>query len=943
MIKSFLKKIFDIREGEFKVSLWMLTYIFLTIAVLLIVKPTVNALFLSELGVTQLPFAFLAVAITAISSSFFYSKAVSKYALDKIIRMSLLSSISILAILGALLNAGIVNTFLLYFFYTWVAIYAVLSVSQFWVLANLIYSVREAKRLFGFIGSGAILGGIVGGYLTSVLAPFVGNENLVFIAAFLLLPCIPLLRRIWQAKIQLTGNSLAQKMGAGNGDRPFKLILKSKHLAYIAGMVAVSVLVAKLVDYLFSDFAAATFTDADELTSFFAFWFSTFNLLSLVVQLFFTHRIVGIWGVGLSLLLLPVGIFGGSLFFLFLPELSAVVVIKAMDGILKQSVNKSASELLALPLPFELKNKTKSFIDVVVDSIATGIAGFVLIFIIQGLELPSFYIAIIIIALVCLWLFFIFKVRKEYYKTFRNNLEILTNKKSAEPRPAEKPISVVAGMKKVFRSGTEVQLLFMLDKLMEINDKRFEEAVEGLLQHPSVKVKTAAIKNLYFLNSKSMTADVGALLQIDDTALTVATLSYILQFSEKDTAFVYDTYLQHPTPRIANAALYCLAREARANPLLQKRYALVTRLRDKVDHLKKKKVPISEVVVVLKTIGVARLPHFYPVLITYAQNEDPTLVAAALRAMGQTKYVPLIKHIVPFLASKAQRTETILALQEYGSAVLPLLCNVVRKREQSLPVLRFVPMAIQSFHSQEAVKQLLVLLKDTDLTIRLEVIRALSNLRSTQPALKFNRYKVVSGIYEECKLHHETLSAMHTQIIISYRNRKKTKKEISDAEREARTSLLELLERRLDAGLERIFKLLGLRYQQTDVDIAYKGLLSEKQEAQTNAIEFLDNLLTGDLKRKLLPIIEDSALDVSSEAELQKIKHKIPSELECFQLLLKENDLKLKLAVLYLIAQQKEVKYLPIVATYTTSADLKIRTFALAALKAIQSKEGSTL
>ncbi|WFO17576.1 hypothetical protein M601_007950 [Cellulophaga baltica 4] len=53
-------------------------------------------------------------------------------------------------------------------------------------MANLVYNAREAKRLFGFIGSGAILGGILGGYLTSLLAPLIGNENVIFIAALFL-------------------------------------------------------------------------------------------------------------------------------------------------------------------------------------------------------------------------------------------------------------------------------------------------------------------------------------------------------------------------------------------------------------------------------------------------------------------------------------------------------------------------------------------------------------------------------------------------------------------------------------------------------------------------------------------------------------------------------------------------------------------------------------
>ena len=38
----------------------------------------------------------------------------------------------------------------------------VLLISQFWTLANLVYDPRQAKRLFGFIGGGAPLGGIAG-------------------------------------------------------------------------------------------------------------------------------------------------------------------------------------------------------------------------------------------------------------------------------------------------------------------------------------------------------------------------------------------------------------------------------------------------------------------------------------------------------------------------------------------------------------------------------------------------------------------------------------------------------------------------------------------------------------------------------------------------------------------------------------------------------------
>ncbi len=935
MLQNIIQKVFDVREGEFKVSLWMLSYIFLIIAVLLIIKPTVNALFLSELGVEQLPFAFLVVALTAVVSSFFYYRALIRFSLHKIIEATLLGSVVILFGFGILLKLNMVGGFLLYFFYVFVAIYAVLSASQFWVLANLVYNIREAKRLFGFIGSGAIMGGIFGGYLTSILAPLIGNDHMILVAALVLLFCIPLLHKIWRSRVSALGKFKEKKRTVSGSQRPLFLILKSRHLSYIAGMVALSVLVAKLVDYLFSDFAAAAIPDVEDLAAFFAFWFSTFNLLSLAIQLFFTHRIVGIWGVGYALLLLPTGIILGCTLFLFIPELAAVIVIKAMDGVMKQSVHKSATELLTLPLPFDLKNKTKSFIDVVVDSIATGIAGCLLIFVIQGLELPSVYITGLIVLLVGAWVALILQGRKEYYKSFRRNLEQIAEREMPAGKGIIRKSSVVDGMRTVFRNGTEEQILFMLGKLMEINDKRFEEDVQLLLGHPSNQVRTAAIRNLYFLNRSSMITGINELLNSGDEALTLATLEYLLLHAGVNSSVVYNRYLNHPSRKIAEVALYCLAREARDNDSLRSSYNLHQRIQDKLQEISESEEEIPSLKLLLKTIGAANIPEFYPVIASNFGHFDPGVVKTAIEAAGKSVHPEFINALLHFLPAKVHRPTVTASLHRYGARILSHLVQLAVGREIPTAICRLIPGVLKGFHTQEAVRELFQLLDDPDLGVRLETVRALGELRRINPELKFNRYKVAAAIFEECRLHHLTLSAMHTQIIISYRNRKKPHMGISQEEREARTSLLELLERRLDSGLERIFTLLTLKYYQPDVEIAYEGLLSEKQEIRINAIEFLDNLLTGDLKRTLLPIIEESALDISSEEVLLKIKHKVPSEAACFEMLLQSNDLKVKLAVLYLIRQQKNGNYLPMILPFTESEDLKLRTFANEAVKAL--------
>ena len=357
-IKKYILQIFDLKEEELHKTLLLQLNIFLLITTLLIVKPTINSLFLSELTSDALPLGYVLTAIMAIIGSYFYDKILEKHPLNKVIEGTIIGSVISLVIFGIALTFNIAGGFILYIPYVWVAIFGLLTASQFWILANLVYNVREAKRIFGFIGAGAIAGGIFGGYLTSILTTFLRTEVLFFVAAVFVAFCLPITKYIWKNEVIKLNTFQVSLRTNPKGESPFKLIKQSKLLSLIAIVVGLSVLVAKLVDYQYSDYASRLIQDQDELTSFFGFWFSTLSVISLLVQLFLTQRIVGTFGVGRSLLWLPSGIVIGSVLLLFLPQIWVIIVIKIIDGSLKQSVNKAATELLSIPIPIETKKKT---------------------------------------------------------------------------------------------------------------------------------------------------------------------------------------------------------------------------------------------------------------------------------------------------------------------------------------------------------------------------------------------------------------------------------------------------------------------------------------------------------------------------------------------------------------------------------------------------------
>ena len=75
-------------------------------------------------------------------------------------------------------------------FYFLGLIFGLLTISQFWTIANDVYDARQAKRLFGLIGGGASLGGAMGAGLTTLLVEELGQNTMLIVSAAILAVCM---------------------------------------------------------------------------------------------------------------------------------------------------------------------------------------------------------------------------------------------------------------------------------------------------------------------------------------------------------------------------------------------------------------------------------------------------------------------------------------------------------------------------------------------------------------------------------------------------------------------------------------------------------------------------------------------------------------------------------------------------------------------------------
>ena len=900
MIKSLFKKTFNIHEGEMRIALLMQLYIFLLITVLLLIKPSVSALFLSHLGSEKLPYAYLLVALVAVLSSMLYNWLVERFSIKIVAIASVLIFSGFFLFLSYIIYAGIENNALLYFYYLSISLFGVLLTSQFWVIANLVFDLREAKRLFSFIGAGAIAGGIFGGYLTTFLADNFGNAVVALVATVFLLLTLPLILWVWHLRIDRLNKYIKHDRKAGKHQNflsSYALIFRSKHLINIAAIVGLSVIVAKLVDYQFSDFSHQAYRDSDELASFFGFWFSSFNIVSLLIQLFLTNRLLERFGVSTNLIFLPMALAIGSIIFMLVPELWVLILLKGIDTSFKQSVNKSAFELSILPVSYEIKKQAKPFIDVVVDSIATGLAGILLILVIEKMNLDARSITMITLSFLFVWFILIYRLRNSYFDAFRTNIRKLVS--GDDDKIEENTGSLKTSIKTIFKYGRESEIIKLLNHFEPEHTEIYSKQVIGLLDHQSDRVKAAAIHTLYGKKGKKLkTKMIGLIEHSKDDEVVYEAMEYILAQRDTDQEQIFRKYLDHKSDYIKNAALLSLSRAARYNSALAGIYNLDKRISDQIKEFTDYEAEQrkEEIAALLLSIGYFGKEKYYSFIDKYLNGSDPFLVKYAIKAAGLSRYEPFITKLVKLMHLKMYREDIVNALMRYGESIVTRLYQLDQDELIDSEVRGEIPRVIEKFKSKRAIVTVLNLLESKDVLLRKNASESLKKIKDPKQKIKVNKSKLSNLIFNECMYFKDSLTAVYS---LSENREEKTKETLL-----AREVLTGHLQRQIDHSLETIFNLLGLKYAESDMDMALEGVKKNDDESRINAVEFLSNMLDSDLKDELLPLLEYHFLE-DREVNLD---FKIMNEPELFSLLFKRRGVISKKLILKLLLTYKDLR-----------------------------------
>lgn len=368
---SLLRRVVDVRPNELAATWASFVFFFFVLSSYFILRP-VRDLVAVTTSPTRLPWLFGGTLVTMLVANRLFSSLVVRLPVRRFVPLTyhvfaanLLVFFAVMRITGDAIGTvpwlGIV-------FYIWTSVYNLFITSVFWAFMADVFRSEQAKRLFGFIGVGGTLGSITGSTLCVVLADRIGVTNLLLVstallevAAIVVVRFPPAPRSLGEARSAADDRDdgrIGGSVWAG-----FTAVLRSPYLAGIAGFQILYTIGSTLLYFEQAGIIRQAFSSPEARTVVLAQIEQAVQILTVVMQIFLTGRIIRWLGLAVTLALLPAMTALGFTALGMAPVLATLVVFIVLRRGTNFGLTNPAMEVLFTVVPREDKYKAKSFIE----------------------------------------------------------------------------------------------------------------------------------------------------------------------------------------------------------------------------------------------------------------------------------------------------------------------------------------------------------------------------------------------------------------------------------------------------------------------------------------------------------------------------------------------------------------------------------------------------
>ena len=205
------------------------------------------------------------------------------------------------------------------------------------------------------------------------------------------------------------------------------------------------------------------------------------------------------------------------------------------------------------------------------------------------------------------------------------------------------------------------------------------------------------------------------------------------------------------------------------------------------------------------------------------------------------------ENVVFRLGGKLTKAGAREALIEYGEIAVKELRTALFDSRTPRDIRLNIPRTLSKIHSQSAMNALLSGLLEEDGSIRFNSVLALEEMARRFADLKVDREIIESAITSDVMLYCRRFAIFS----VLFTNGEDPAVERGSLLSQALTDSMERVK-------ERVMWLLSLVYPAKDIRRFWAALNSGEPNKRADAIEFLDNLLTGEIKSYVFPLFSDA-------------------------------------------------------------------------------------
>jgi HEAT repeat protein len=501
-----LRAFLSIRDGEGRLVSWLVLHAVLGGIPLTLTTAAANALFLQHHEASQLPYAYLASALVVPAVGWACLRLERRARFDHFLQIVVLvvacGDIAARLAIGLLGHAR--GTWALP---VWTEVEYGLTSLELYALAGRLLDVQQAKRLFGVIGSGALLSGGLAGLSSPLLIRFAGTENLLLLSATASLASLLVLRRISRHERERLG---VEEHDEERDDPKHRAPRELRpYFRAIYALVALGFVTYYVTERVFYEGADATIPDTAALAAFLGIFLGVIDLVSLVFRAWLSSRILSRFGLTIALFACPFVVSAGALTAtgagLALGVASAgafwaVIATRAASGALRESLDHQATLMLFQPLPRADRVAVRATAEGIVGPLAGGCAAAGLI-LLERVGTDVTRLCALLAAAGIAWLLVAGYLGRAYKKVLERALA---------DRRVERDELVVgesarASLLRSIDSPWPGEVLYALDMLEEVErttrrrnreEHRHERLLEKLLAHGSPYVRREVLRRI---------------------------------------------------------------------------------------------------------------------------------------------------------------------------------------------------------------------------------------------------------------------------------------------------------------------------------------------------------------------------------------------------------------------------------------------------------------